>query len=350
MNNNYVMINLENHIIPLVDCRTLAVTNILRYDDIDFDSEELFALSGGLDLWTLPTSPNSRIHYVFPRNMYAEIEFLQMLSYDLTIKNNVSNSDLIAHLHNGHKLIVDADRFYLPCFVEAFGAQHFGYHCMNIIGHDTSVSGDSLFYALEFLSKEHVHYADDDLHNARFAECAMHSPQGRTYIISGKPGIDVDNSFIYKCLLETTTQKLDSENGLLKNYQKVISTLEKAELCIGQTLLEKYAKNQLRLLEAAIKETDPYCSAYRMAHAKGMKKIAEKCSNNNLWLCADEWEQIAYRWQESIAKKSLSVPLKDKYMFWKSFLLDVKDTEIGLLNKTSSIVRAALSKTNCDAT
>lgn len=146
--------DVKNHISPLVDCRTLAVTNILNADNMSLDSEIVFALCGGLDIWACKTSEHSKICIFITRNMSTEISFLKRLGYDVDIQDNLPNDRLAELLENGSRIIIDVDRFYLPNYVEAFGAQHFGFHCSNIIGFEVFDTNERVFCAYEFLRDE----------------------------------------------------------------------------------------------------------------------------------------------------------------------------------------------------
>lgn len=332
----------KNYINPQVDCRALAVTNILNYDGGNFDNEIVFTLCGGLDIWKIKTSEYSKICIFITRNMDSEIRFLKRLGYKVTVLDGISNNKLSELLQTGKRIIIDLDRYYLPDYTAAFGSQHFGFHCCNLIG--VSENDKRYFYAYEFLREEHYSYSDELLKNARFSKCEIHSPNARTYIIENEVKINqiLNSNFYYKNLLDTARIQLESSVGIAEHYKEIISYLMKISTYITNPMLERLGKSQLNFVKLSIQKSDASGTGYRLIHAKGLKKISKICNDKELNDISDKWEEISKEWKH-IGQKNLSeFSLVDRLLFYLSFFEKMADKEIALYHEIVTLCEKRL--------
>lgn len=334
--------NMKNHILPLVDCRTLAVTNILNEDNITLDNEMLFALCGALDIWACKTSEYSKTFIIITRNMSAEMNFLKRLGYSVIIEDFLSNDDLVQYLKNDNRVILDVDRYFLPNYTEKFGSQHFGFHCFNLLGFNDE--NERVFFAYEFLREKKYQYTDNILKQARFAKCDMYSPKARAYIILKTSKFPpINNSFFYKNLLITCENQLFNKDGLIYNYDSFINDIKRIELFINNPMLNRFANSQLGLIKRSLLKSDYLGTGYRVQHSNGLMKISDFCKDKTLEQISLEWKVLTQQWVDVYHCSFSEISHKDQLNYWITFFADMKNKEQTLYKKLKSHCEAQLS-------
>lgn len=180
-------------------------------------------------------------------------------------------------------------------------------------------------------------YPDSVLNEARFTECEMYSPNARTYIVGKSQSVEVDSIFFYTNLSETAKKQLTSPDDMIANYKGVIGQLNRTKAFIRNPMLEKLGKSQLNLTKDSIRKSDALGTGYRLPHANGLKKIAERCNDTDLNKIADDWLQIAADWKQAGKTSFYNISTIDKHSYWVSFFTDMLQRETKLYEDVASL-------------
>lgn len=297
------------------DCRSITISKMLNYIDIDFTPAMCFGLGQGYDFryWIEKDSKVPMI-VTLGRNLDSEENLLNELGLTVKKLGNIEKStdenmaELDSILKQKENVFLNVDRFYLDYLKEKLNPYHFGNHSILVKG-VTNIENQKKYMVYDALIDDVRYVSDYEIKLGRESKYKPCSPDYYGFYIEGNKSCNkIGFNEIKDSINRNLNRYLYKKGNGIDAFNKFIRELTGLEeSLISNDEIKLYLKLQMNFISRYILEFENTNSFYRKVYSEFLKEVDKKYKLNSFHrnikefsLLGDDWNRLGSK----IANKS----------------------------------------------